>query len=131
MFLRRTHILSGIQFTTHFIEFFVVETKQFVSSFVNVILTRQTCGQRSSRAAESKCQTIGNYFSEQIYYVFLISKCRVDRDLGLYTTSILAFGEHQSDGKIRGGKTCFDVYKTDFVMVKWFSKHKYRSCVQP
>jgi len=30
-------ILSGIQFTTHFIEFFVLETKQFVGSFVNVI----------------------------------------------------------------------------------------------
>jgi len=28
----------------HFIEFFVVETKGFVGSFVNVILTRQTCG---------------------------------------------------------------------------------------
>ena len=47
-------ILSGIQFTTHFIEIFVVYTKRFVGSFVNVILTRQTCGQRSSRAAESK-----------------------------------------------------------------------------
>jgi len=54
VFLERTRILSGIQFTTHFIDFFVVETKRFVSSTVNVILTRQTCGQRSSRAAESK-----------------------------------------------------------------------------
>jgi len=47
-------ILSGIQFTTHFIDFFVVETKQFVGSSVNVILTQQTCGQHSSRAVESK-----------------------------------------------------------------------------
>jgi len=54
VFLERTRILSGIQFTTHFIEIFVVETERFVSSSVNVILTRQTCGQRSSRAAESK-----------------------------------------------------------------------------
>ena len=46
VFLERTRILSGIQFTTHFIEFFALETKLFVGSFVNVILTQQTCGQR-------------------------------------------------------------------------------------
>jgi len=61
-FVERTRILSGIQFTTHFIDSFVVETKQFVSSTVNVILTQQTCGQRSSRAAESKRRVLGNYF---------------------------------------------------------------------
>jgi len=54
VFLGRTRILSGIQFTTHCIDFFVLETKRFLCSFVNVILARQTCGQRSSRAAESK-----------------------------------------------------------------------------
>ena len=43
-----------IHFTTHFIECLVVETNRFVSSTVNVILTRQTSGQRSSRAAQSK-----------------------------------------------------------------------------
>jgi len=102
VFLERTRILSGIQFTTCFIEIFVVETKRFVGSFVNVILTRQTCGQRSSGAAESKRQTIGNYFSERICYMFLISKCREDRDLGLCTISVLAFEEPQRDGKIRG-----------------------------
>jgi len=102
VFLERTRILSGIQSTTYFIEVFVVETKRFVSSFVIVILTRQTCGQRSSRAAESKRQTIGNYFSERICYMFLISKCRGDRELGLCTTSVLAFGELQRNGKIRG-----------------------------
>ena len=64
VFLERTRILSGIQFTTYFIEIFVVETKRFVGSFVHVILTQQTCGQRSSRAAESKRRAIGNYFSE-------------------------------------------------------------------
>ena len=58
VFLERTRILCGIQFTTYFIESFVVETKRFVSSFVNVTLTRQTCGQYSSRAAESKRQNV-------------------------------------------------------------------------
>ena len=45
---------NWIQFTTRFIECLVVETNRFVSSTVNVILTRQTSGQRSSRAAQSK-----------------------------------------------------------------------------
>ena len=77
VFLERTRILSGIQFTTYFIVV-VVEMKRFVGSFVHVILTRQTCGQRSSRAAESKRRALGNYFSERICYMFLISKCRGD-----------------------------------------------------
>jgi len=91
VFLERTRILNGIQFTTYFIESLVVETKRFVGSFVNVILTRQTCGQRSNRAAESKRRATENYFPERICYMFPISKCRGDRDLGLCTTSGLAF----------------------------------------
>jgi len=102
VFLERTQIVSGIQFTTYLIECFVVETQRFVCSSVNVILRQQTCSQRSSRAAESKGQAIENHFSERICYMFLISKCRGDRDLGLCTTSVLAFGEPQRDGKIRG-----------------------------
>jgi len=101
VFLERTRILSGIQFTTHFIDFFVMETKRFVGSTVHVILTRQTCGQRSSRAAESKRRSLGNYFSERNCYMFLISKCRRDWDLGLCTTSGLAFGEPQRSGDFR------------------------------
>ena len=80
--LERTWILSGIQFTTHFIEFLVVEKKRFIGSSVNVILTRQTCGQRSCRAAESKRRALEKYFPERICYMFLISKCRGDSDLG-------------------------------------------------
>ena len=103
VFLERTRILSGIHVTTvtYLIEFFVMETKRFVDSFVHVILTRQTCGQRSSRAAESKRRAIGNFFFERICYMFLISKCRGDRDLGLCTTLVLAFGEPQRNCKIR------------------------------
>jgi len=78
-----SQILSGIQFTKHFIKFFVVETKRFVGNVSNVILTRQTCGQHSSRAAESKRRALGNYFCERICYIFLISKCRGDRVLVL------------------------------------------------
>ena len=46
-------------------EICVLETKRFVGSFVHVILTRQTCGQSSSRAAESKRRALGNYFSSE------------------------------------------------------------------
>jgi len=113
VFVERTRILSGIQFTTYFIEIFVMETKRFVGSTVNVILTRQTCGQRSSGAAESKRRAIGNYFPEQICYMFPISKCRGDQDLGLCPSSVLAFGEPQGNGKIRE-KTSFDVGKIGF-----------------
>ena len=100
VFLERTRILSWIQFTTHFIEFFDVETKQFVDIFVHVIMARQTCGQRSNKAAESKRRALENYFSERNCYMFLISKYRGDQDLGLCTTSVLAFGEPQRNGKI-------------------------------
>ena len=83
VFLEQTRILSGYQFTTHFIDVFVVETKRLVSSFVNVILTLQTCAQRSSRASESKLWALGNYFSERICYMFPISKCTGDWDPGV------------------------------------------------
>jgi len=76
VFFERTRILNGILFTTHFIDFFAVETKQFVGSSVNMILTRQTCGQRSSRSAESKRWALENYSSKRMCYMFLISKCR-------------------------------------------------------
>ena len=79
---------------------FVVETKRFVGSFVHVILTWQTCGQCSSKAAESKRRALGNYFFERICYMFLMSRCRRDSDLGLCTTLGLAFGEPQRNDKI-------------------------------
>jgi len=65
VFLERTRILSGIQFTTHFMEFFAVETKRFIGRSINVIFTRQTCCQRSSRAAESKRRALDIYFSSE------------------------------------------------------------------
>ena len=90
VFLEQTRLLSGIQFTTHFIEFFVVETKRFVSSTVNVILTRQTCGQCWSRAAIGKRRALAFYFSIRIWCVFGASKCTGDSDLSVHTTLELA-----------------------------------------
>ena len=69
IFFERTRILSGIQFTKHFIEFFVVEANQLVGNNSNVILSRQTCGQRSSMFAGSKHRAPQNYFSVRICYV--------------------------------------------------------------
>jgi len=51
-------------------------TKQIVSSNSNMILTRQTCGQRSGRAAGGKRRALAFYFSVRICCMFLISKCR-------------------------------------------------------
>ena len=96
-----TRILSGIQFTTHFIDFFAVETKRFVGSSLNVILTRQTCGQRSSIAVESKRGARGNYFPERICYLFPMWKCRGDWDLGLCTFWVLAKREPLRNGNFQ------------------------------
>jgi len=90
IFLERTRILSGIRFTRHCIVFVGVETKRFVGSNVNVILTRQTCSQRPSRAAGGKRRALAFYFGVRICHVFLISRYRVESHLGLCTTSVLA-----------------------------------------
>ena len=84
---KRTCVFSGIQFTRQFIEFVVVETKQIVSSDLNVILTRQTCGQRSGMAAASKRRALAFCFPVRICYMFLMSKCKEESDLGLCMTS--------------------------------------------
>ena len=105
---------------------FVVETKRFVGSFVNVTLTRQTCGQRSSRAAECKHRALENCFSERMCYMFELSKCRGDRDLDLCTTSLLAFGEPCAVATSEK-KTCFDAGKIGFCNFSpywWLSHNK-------
>jgi len=73
----------------HFIEFVFVETNEVVRSNLNVILTRQTCGQRPSRVSGSKHRALEFQFSVRIWYVFLISICREESDLCLYMTSVL------------------------------------------
>jgi len=83
-------VFSGIQFTGYLIEFVLVEVKQIVSSNSNVISTRQTCGQRSGMAEGSKRRELPVNISVRICYMFLISKCREESDLGLCMTSVLA-----------------------------------------
>jgi len=100
VFLKRTWILSRSQFTRHLIEFVFVKTKRFVGSNPNLILTRQTCGKRSSMSARSKRRAIEKDFI-QIYYMFLISKCKWELDLGLCTSSVLAKRMPQRGGEFR------------------------------
>jgi len=85
----RKCVFAGIQFTKHFVEF-LVEMNRFYDSNSSVILTQQSCGHRSSRVAGSKRQAQAFYFSVRILYVFLISKCRGESDLGLCMSSVLA-----------------------------------------
>ena len=84
---KRTCIFRGIQFTKHSIKFVLVESNQLFSIDSNVVLTRQTCGQRSGMAAASKRRALAFYFSVRICYMFLISKRRRESYLGLYMTS--------------------------------------------
>ena len=109
---------------------FRCDNETIVGTFVNVILTRQTCGQRSSRAAKSKRQALGNCFSKRICYMFLISKCRGGRNLALCTSLVLAFGEHMRSGDFREKKRVSTQEKFDFAIALRFSKRKYRSCAQ-
>jgi len=90
LFETNVRVFSGIQFTRHFIEIVVVETKQIVSSNSNVQLTRQTCGQRSGMAAASKRWVLAFCFSVKICYTFLILKYRGESDLGRCMSSVLA-----------------------------------------
>jgi len=78
------------QFTKRLIIFVCVETNQMVGSNPNVILTQQTCGQRSNRAAESKRRALALYFSMRICCRFVMSKHRGDWDGGLCMTWGLA-----------------------------------------
>jgi len=80
VWLKRTCIFSGIQFTKHFIESIFVETNKVVCSDSNLILTRQTCGQ-SNRVAGSKRRALAFYFPMRVWYVILILIFRRKLDL--------------------------------------------------
>jgi len=82
----QTCVFSGIHFKKYFIEFVCVQTNEVVRSNSKVILTRQTCSQRSSRVAGSKRRALALYFPIRIGYVFLVSECRGESDLCMCMT---------------------------------------------
>jgi len=64
VFLERTQILSGIQFTTHFIEIFVVKTQRFIAIFVNAKSTLQC----KSKQAHAPLRS--HTFGSSSFYIF-------------------------------------------------------------
>ena len=76
--------------------------ERFVGSSVNVILTWQTCVQRSSRAAESKRRALENHFPMRICYMFPIPQCR--RDWDLVRCTFLGTCEKRNDAQWRPPK---------------------------
>jgi len=69
-----------------FIEFFLVDMSQLISSNPNVIHIWKKCGQRLGMAAASKRRALGFFFQCE----FATSKRRRESNLGLCTTSGLA-----------------------------------------
>jgi len=76
-------------------------TKQFVGSTVNVTLTRQTYGQRSSRTAERKRRALQNIFLRANYQMFPTSKCREHSYLGRCTCFVPPKGQPLCNAKFR------------------------------
>jgi len=76
VFLERTRILSGIQFTKYFTDFVFVKTNQSISSNPHVICPQETFCQRSNVDAGSKRRALTFYFSVRICYMMLRSNCR-------------------------------------------------------
>ena len=68
------------------------------------------------------------YFCVRICYMFLVSKRRGDLDLGVCTTSGLAFGEPRRSGDFRKKKRVSTQKISEFDIVQRFSKRKSRSC---
>jgi len=85
----------------HFLQLavWIQNQKKSFGSNPNVILMRQTCGQRSGMAVESKCRGLAFYFSIPICYLFPLSKCRGKWDPGLCMTSGLVKGMPLRSGK--------------------------------
>jgi len=82
-------------------KFVVLETKWFVSSNAKVILTRHTCGQRSSMSAWIKLQALEKYCDQRVCHTFQILKCRFHSDLGLRNFWVLAYREPLRNSKLR------------------------------
>ena len=125
VFLERTRILSGIQFTTHFIEFIVVETKRFVCSTVNVIMRpalEQGCGKQTPSA--------GKLFSRaNLLYVPNIKMYRRLRSGSVHNFGTCVW-RTATQWRLPEKKRVSTQEKSEFVVALWFSKRKSRNCVQ-
>ena len=68
---------------------------------METILTRKICGQRSNISAKSKRRALGKQSFVRNWYMFLMSNCRGERDPGLCTFWVLAYGELLRSGDFR------------------------------
>jgi len=73
-----------------FHEFVFVQTNEVVRNNSSVILTWQTCGQRSSRVLGKQTPSVSILFCVRIWFMFLISICKGESDRGLCMASGLA-----------------------------------------
>jgi len=90
LFLERMWTLSGIQFTTHFIDFFVVETKRFVSKFCKRDLEAANLRPALEQGCGKQTLSARKLFS-RANYMFLMST-----DLDLSLLYILTVSEMES-----------------------------------
>ena len=103
-----------------------METNRFVSDFSDVILTWQTYGQRSSRAAESKHRALGNYVKDLISYVCIIPKCRETEIRVLCTFWVLVKRELLRNAKFRFFLRAKHVLFSEVAIAQRFSFSKYK-----
>jgi len=93
-----------------------------------------SCGcsyaERALWCRDSKRRAVGNCFPVRIYYEFLISKCRGDRELVLCTFWVLAFINPFSDGKIRFFLRAKHVFFSEVAFTQRFSFRKYPESAQ-
>jgi len=89
----------------------------FLSAFLSLVISKTVRSERSARAlcdsADVVREIIENPFCVRIYYMFVISKCRGDWDLGLCTTSGLRL-ENRCVVMTSEKNTCFDAGKIWF-----------------
>ena len=73
-----------------FIQFIFVERTNWlvVALNSNVILTQKMCSQHSSRVAASKHQALAFHLPMRIWHMFLVSGCRGEWHVGLYTIPV-------------------------------------------
>jgi len=128
---QRTRILSVIQFTRHFIEYFVVETTRFGGNLnVTFKLTQQTCRQRPSRTAGGERRALAFCCFIRICNTFLILPWRGESDSGLCIISVLAKKMPLHGCRLPIKKRVWSHDQSEFANARWHFVYKYPSFAQ-
>ena len=113
VFLERTWILSGIQFTTQFIDFLCCGNETIRRYFCTRDLGAENLRPALEQGCGKQTPSAMKLFIRANWLYVPISKFRGDWDLGLCKTSGPVFRELQRSGDFRK-KTCFDARKIGF-----------------